>query len=76
MQAFYESIKENYNDKYEYIFPNITVDKNIFINEFGNLNLQSNFKSQNYDTNKLKSFFINDFNYNSNLHKNWICNWR
>ena len=67
--SIYESIKENYNDKYEYIFPNITVDKNIFINEFGNLNLQSNFKSQNYDTNKLKSFFINDLNYNSNLHK-------
>ena len=30
--------------------------------------MQSNFKAHSYDTNKLKSFFINDFNFNSNLH--------
>ena len=26
--TMYETLKENYNDKYEYIYPEITVDKN------------------------------------------------
>ena len=30
--------------------------------------MQTNFKAHNYDTNKLKSFFINSFDYNSNFH--------
>ena len=32
---------------------------------FGSLDLQSNFKVRNYDTNKLENFFINDFNWES-----------
>ena len=63
-----ETLKDNYDDKYEYIFPNITIDKNIFSNSNGTLGLQTNFKAHNYDTNKLKSFFINNFDYNSNFH--------
>ena len=66
--SVYETLKDKYDDKYEYIFPDITVDKNIFSSDYGTLNLQSNFKTHNYDTNKLKSFFINDFDFNSNLH--------
>ena len=63
--AVYETLKDTYNDKYEYIFPELTIDKNLFSNnEFGNLDLQTNFKVHNYDTNKLTSFLINDFDWN------------
>ena len=30
--SIYETLDESYNDKYEYIFPDITVDKNLFNN--------------------------------------------
>ena len=63
--AVYETLKDSYNDKYEYIFPELTIDKNLFSNnKFGNLDLQTNFKVHNYDTNKLTSFLINDFDWN------------
>ena len=31
--SIYETLKEDFNDKYEYILPEITLDKNIFSNE-------------------------------------------
>ena len=63
--SVYETLKESYNDKYEYILPEITVDKNLFSDDKnGNLDLQTNLKVHNYDTNRLTSF-INDFNWNS-----------
>ena len=31
--SVYETLKETYNDKYEYIFPEITLDKNLFSDE-------------------------------------------
>ena len=38
-------------------FLKLTLDKNLFNNDkFGNLDLQSNFKIHNYDTNKLQIF--------------------
>ena len=52
---------KDYNDKYEYILPEVTVDKNLLSNKFGNLDLQSNLKFHNYDTNKLENFLVNDF---------------
>ncbi len=62
----FETLKSNYDDKYEYIFPEIIMDKNIFSNEkYGNLDLQTNFKVHNYDTNKLTSFFVNDLEWES-----------
>ena len=64
--SVYETLKENYDDKYEYILPEITIDKNLFSdNKFGKLDLQTNFKVHNYETNKLTSFLINDFNWSS-----------
>ena len=64
--SIYETLKEDFNDKYEYILPEITLDKNIFSNEkLGSLDLQSNFKVHNYDTNKLTNFLVNDFNWSS-----------
>ena len=60
----FETLNESYNDKYEYILPEITYDKNLFSNyKFGKLDLQSNFKVHNYDTNKLTSFNVNDLNW-------------
>ena len=62
--SVYESLKDDYNDKYEYILPEITYDSNIFSNDkFGNLDLQSNFKVHNYDTNKTTKFLVNDFDW-------------
>ena len=82
--AVYETLKDTYNDKYEYIFPELTIDKNLFSNnEFGNLDLQTNFKVHNYDTNKLTSFLINDFdwdfkdfNFKSGLKGKFLANIR
>jgi LPS-assembly protein len=62
----YETLKEDYEDKYEYIFPQATFDKNLFNDErLGNLQLQTNLKVRSYDTNKLENFFVNDFNWES-----------
>ena len=63
--SVYETLKEDYNDKYEFIIPEITLDKNLFSNDkFGYMDLQTNFKVHNYDTNKLTSFFTNNLNWN------------
>ena len=62
--SIFETLKESYEDKYEYIVPEITVDKNLISSEkIGSIDLQSNLKVHNYDTNKLTNFFVNDFNY-------------
>ena len=62
--AAYENLKETYEDKYEYILPELTIDKNLFSNNnFGNLDLQTNLKAHNYDTNKNTNFLVNDFNW-------------
>ena len=61
----YETLKDNYNDKYEYILPEVTFDKNLISsNQIGNLDIQSNFKHHQYDTNKTTNFLINDLNWN------------
>ena len=62
----YETLKEDYNDKYEYIIPEVTLAKNLFNDPYlGNFELETNFKVHNYDTNKLASFLINDLDWNS-----------
>ena len=66
--SIYETLKEDYNDKYEYILPDIIFDKNLFSNKFGNADLTSNLKIHNYDTNKFTKFLINDIDWKySNL---------
>ena len=61
----YETLKDKYNDKYEYILPDIILDKNLFSNnKFGSADVQSNFKIHNYDTNKYTKFLINDLDWN------------
>ena len=64
--SVYETLKSDYNDKYEYILPELVFNTNLFSDEnFGNLEFQSNYRVHNYDTNKLTNFLINDFNYES-----------
>ena len=79
--SIYESLKDDYNDKYEFILPDITLDKNLMSNNFGNLNLQSNFQIHNYDTNKTNKFLVNDFiwdiseqNFKNGLNSKLIAN--
>ena len=63
--SIYETLDESYNDKYEYVLPEITLEKNLLSDKnFGNLNLISNYKVNNYDTNKLTNFLVNDFDWN------------
>ena len=55
--SIFETLKESYEDKYEYILPEITIDKNLLNHDqFGNLDLQTNISTKLYDTNKLKNF--------------------
>ena len=62
--SIFETMLEDYNDKYEYILPEITIDKNIFSDsKFGIMDLQSNFKIENYDTNNTTKFLVNDLNW-------------
>ena len=63
--SLYETLNDDYNDKYEYFFPEITFDKNLLSDEkFGRLDYQSNIEIHNYDTNKTNKFLVNDFNWN------------
>jgi LPS-assembly protein len=62
----FETLQQNYTDKYEYILPEISIDKNLFNNQnFGNLDLESNLRVRNYDTNKVENFLVNNFNWKS-----------
>ena len=66
--SIFETLKENYNDKYEYILPEISLEKvSLVMKKLGILDLQSNIKVHNYDTNKTSKFVTNSFNWNKNL---------
>ena len=55
----YEDLTENNkNDEYEYILPDIILDKNLFSSsKYGYADLQSNIVFHNYETNKFTKFF-------------------
>jgi len=60
--SMYETLKNNYDDKYEYIFPELTLNKNLLSSStFGSLNLDTNLKVHTYDTNKTSKFLVNNF---------------
>ncbi len=62
----YKTLKDSYTDEYEYILPEVIVDKNLLSsNKYGVLDFQSNFKGHQYDTNKMTGFLINDLNWKS-----------
>ncbi len=64
--SMYETLKNEYVDKYEYIYPELLISKNLFSSaSLGTLNLDSNLKMRTYDTNKTSKFLINTFEWNS-----------
>jgi LPS-assembly protein len=56
----YRTLANSYNDKYEYILPEMNYEKQLFNDKFGYGNFKSDLKVQNYDTNKYKKTFINN----------------
>jgi LPS-assembly protein len=61
----HETLNDSYNDKFEYILPDLILDKNLFNNvKFGSADFQSNLIFHNYDTNKSTSFLVNDIDWN------------
>ncbi len=64
--SMYETLKNDYNDKYEYIYPEITFNKNLISNPIlGAIDLDTNLKVHNFDTNKTSKFLVNNFEWNS-----------
>ena len=61
----YETLKSDYEDKYEYILPDAFLSTNLINNEIGNLDLKTNLKFRNYDTNKETKFLTNDLYWKS-----------
>jgi len=59
----YTTLADSYNDKYEYILPEINYEKQLFNDKFGYGNIKSDLKVHNYDTNKFKKTLINNFNW-------------
>ena len=80
--SIFETTKENYEDKYEFILPEIIFDKNLFNDDkFGSLDLQTNLKVRSYETNKHENFLVNDFdweskdfNFNSGVNSKFLAN--
>ncbi len=61
-----ENLKENYNDKYEYILPDLVLNKPLFNSDkFGYSEFESNVKVHNYDTNKTSKFLVNNVDWES-----------
>ena len=64
--SIFETLKDGYNDKYEYIYPELTFDKNLFNNSvLGSVNYNNNLKIHTYDTNKTSKTFVNNFDWSS-----------
>ena len=61
--SVYTNLSDTYNDKYEYILPEINFNKNLYSDKFGSGSFNTNIKIHNYDTNKYENFFVNDFNW-------------
>jgi LPS-assembly protein len=64
--SVYEDTNKFGNLRHEYLLP-LSVEKNIMSSKkYGFMDLGSNLKLRNYETNKQTNFFINDFNWKSN----------
>tara|TARA_B100000963_G_scaffold360919_1_gene393872 strand:- start:2132 stop:4531 length:2400 start_codon:yes stop_codon:yes gene_type:complete len=59
----FTSLSDNYNDKYEYLLPNISLTRGLFSKKFGYGELYSNLKVHNYDTNKTEKIFTNSLSW-------------
>ncbi len=66
----FQNTKIQDRKKYEYLFPYLFFEKNLFTSEkFGLLDYTSNLRVRNYEVNKQTEFFTNDFQWESNT---WI----
>ena len=72
ISAFEDMTVEN-NSKYEYLFPYLTINKNLFVDEnYGIMDFTSNsIRVRNYDVNKQTELFVNDFEWQSNKWSNF-----
>tara|TARA_Y100000768_G_scaffold352236_1_gene303674 strand:- start:19725 stop:22130 length:2406 start_codon:yes stop_codon:yes gene_type:complete len=62
--SMYETLKSGYNDKYEYVYPELSLSKNLLSDStYGSLNFDTNLKVRTYDTNKTSKFLINNFDW-------------
>ena len=61
--SIFTNISDDYNDKYEYILPELNFNKNLYSNNFGFGSFNTNLKISNYDTNKFEKFFTNDLDW-------------
>jgi LPS-assembly protein len=68
--SIFRNLGDEYNDKYEYILPELNVEKNLFSENLGYGNVNTNLKLHNYDTNKYEKFLINDFKWS--IDKNFL----
>ena len=69
MPSFYEDTNKLGHKRNEYLLP-LTLEKNILSHEkYGFLDLGSNLRIRNYETNKQTNLFVNDFNWTS---KKWL----
>ena len=67
--SLYEDMNKLGRKRLEYLLP-VNIEKNIVSNDkYGFVNLSSNLKIRNFETNKQTNFFVNDFNWSSNK---WI----
>ncbi len=64
--SIYRNLNESYNDKYEFILPELNLNKNLYSEKLGSGSFNSNFKIHNYHTNKFENFLINDFEWSFN----------
>ncbi len=61
----YENLNRLESDRYEYIFPNINISKNIKDFETGNLSLETSGVSKLFNTNIYEKTLVNDLSYKS-----------
>ena len=59
----YRTLADTYNDKYEYILPEVNYEKQLFNSKYGYGDFDSNLKVHNFDTNKYKKFLTNNFDW-------------
>lgn len=64
--SIFETLGSKDSNKYEYVLPEIAFQRNLLSDEkFGNLDFISNYRANQFETNKFTSFLINDFNWSS-----------
>ena len=66
-KAYEDLSKSNTSDKFEYIYPNFSINKNLTtsLDSIGSLNYQISGSQRKYETNKTEQLLINDFIFSS-----------